>query len=147
MRLALSIAAYAAGAFVVGATLLSAVRTVVVPRPEPVRLTGLVFLVLRKLFDLRSLRATTWEVRDRAMEFDETLAQLREAGVTVVDDADEAWRRFAGWRVNYDLALVSLAGLVMAPYAPWSSDRGRVHRPRATARLGSISERIRTRSR
>jgi hypothetical protein len=28
-----------------------------------------------------------------------------------------------GWRVNYDAVLVTLAGLVMAPYAPWSSDR------------------------
>lgn len=34
-----------------------------------------------------------------------------------------AWRDFAGWRVNYDTVLVALAGLTMAPYAPWSSDR------------------------
>ena len=38
-------------------------------------------------------------------------------------DRDQAWRDFAGWRVNYDSVLVPLAGLVMAPYAPWSSDR------------------------
>ena len=30
---------------------------------------------------------------------------------------------FAGWRVNYDVPLVTLAGLLVAPYAPWSSDR------------------------
>jgi hypothetical protein len=34
---------------------------------------------------------------------------------------------FAGWRANYDDVLVSLATLVGAPYAPWSSDRGVVH--------------------
>jgi hypothetical protein len=26
--------------------------------------------------------------------------------------------------VNYDTVLVTLAGLVAAPFAPWSSDRG-----------------------
>lgn len=38
-------------------------------------------------------------------------------------DRDQAWRDFAGWRVNYDRVLVELAGLTMAPHAPWSSDR------------------------
>ena len=39
-------------------------------------------------------------------------------------DRDQAWRDFAGWRVNYDTVLLPLSGLVMAPYSPWSSDRG-----------------------
>jgi hypothetical protein len=38
-------------------------------------------------------------------------------------DRDAAWAAFAGWRVNYDSVLLALATLVMAPYAPWSSDR------------------------
>jgi len=38
-------------------------------------------------------------------------------------DRDQAWRDFAGWRVNYDAALIGLARLTMAPPAPWSSDR------------------------
>ena len=38
-------------------------------------------------------------------------------------DRDQAWRDFAGWRVNYDRVLITLAGFVMAPYAPWVSDR------------------------
>ena len=29
----------------------------------------------------------------------------------------------SGWRVNYDRVLLALCSLVMAPYAPWSSDR------------------------
>ena len=38
-------------------------------------------------------------------------------------DREQAWRDFAGWRVNYDRVLLALCSLVMAPYAPWSSDR------------------------
>ena len=43
-------------------------------------------------------------------------------------DLDQAWRDFAGWRVNYDRMLLSLAALTMAPYAPWSSDRSMIER-------------------
>jgi hypothetical protein len=64
-------------------------------------------------------------------EFEEACDELVAAGIGVRTDRDAAWADFAGWRVNYDLALVSIAGLVMAPYAPWSSDRSaRNHRPR-----------------
>ena len=56
-------------------------------------------------------------------EFDELYDKLAEAGVPVRSDRDQAWRDFAGWRVNYDRVLVTLAGFVMAPYAPWVSDR------------------------
>ncbi len=41
----------------------------------------------------------------------------------MVADREQAWRDFSGWRVNYDVPLLALASLVMAPYAPWSSDR------------------------
>jgi hypothetical protein len=43
--------------------------------------------------------------------------------VPVKADREQAWRDFAGWRVNYDGVLLALCALVMAPYAPWSSDR------------------------
>ncbi|MCA1726112.1 MAG: hypothetical protein LC722_00155 [Actinobacteria bacterium] len=56
-------------------------------------------------------------------EFDAAYDELRERGVPVKADRDQAWRDFAGWRVNYDTVLVALAGLTMAPMAPWSSDR------------------------
>ena len=59
---------------------------------------------------------------DRA-EFDMVLNQLDAAGVPLKADREQAWRDFAGWRVNYDRALILLCGLVMAPEAPWSSDR------------------------
>ena len=56
-------------------------------------------------------------------EFDELLNQLAAAGLPLKPDREQAWRDFAGWRVNYDRALILLCGLVMAPQAPWSSDR------------------------
>jgi hypothetical protein len=64
-------------------------------------------------------------------EFVEVYERLAAAGVPLRADRQQAWRDFAGWRVNYDTVLLTLAGLVMAPYAPWSSDRSpaRRHRP------------------
>ncbi len=56
-------------------------------------------------------------------EFDEVYDRLAGAGITLVPDRDQAWRDFVGWRVNYDVVLITLCALVMAPYAPWSSDR------------------------
>ena len=56
-------------------------------------------------------------------EFDGVLAKLTEAGVSVKPDREQAWRDFAGWRVNYDRVLLVLCTLVMAPQTPWSSDR------------------------
>jgi hypothetical protein len=56
-------------------------------------------------------------------EFDEVLDQLAAGGVPLKPDREQAWQDFAGWRVNYDRALILLCGLVMAPSAAWSSDR------------------------
>ena len=56
-------------------------------------------------------------------EFDSVLDQLSTAGLPIKADREQAWRDFAGWRVNYDRALILLCGLVMAPTASWSSDR------------------------
>jgi hypothetical protein len=65
---------------------------------------------------------------DRA-EFDEVLDRLAAAGVPLKPDRDQAWRDFSGWRVNYDHVLIALAGMTMAPYAPWVSDRTPIGRP------------------
>jgi hypothetical protein len=87
------------------------------------------FLTFRRIadyFDLPTPQdphypATPISVERR--EFEEVLDQLAEAGLPLKKDRDEAWRDFAGWRVNYDRALILLCGLVMAPPASWSSDR------------------------
>ena len=64
-------------------------------------------------------------------EYDGAIHQLERAGVPLKADREEAWRSFAGWRVNYDTVLLALAGFTQAPYAPWSSDRSpaTLHRP------------------
>jgi len=65
-------------------------------------------------------------------EWEAACAELESVGVPLREDRDQAWRDFAGWRVNYDTVLVTLAGLVAAPYAPWSSDRSVRFRPAVT---------------
>lgn len=56
-------------------------------------------------------------------EFDEVYDEMRDSGIPVKADREQAWRDFAGWRVNYDRVLLGLAQLTSAPYAMWSSDR------------------------
>jgi hypothetical protein len=56
-------------------------------------------------------------------EFLDACDELVEAGLPVRADREAAWLDFTGWRVNYDVPLLSLASFVMTPYAPWSSDR------------------------
>lgn len=58
-------------------------------------------------------------------EFDALCDELEAVGIALKPDRDQAWQDFAGWRVNYDTVLLALAGLLMAPPAPWSSDRAR----------------------
>jgi len=67
-------------------------------------------------------------------EFDDAYERLGGAGVPVRPDRARAWRDFAGWRVNYDAVLLGLAGVTMAPYAPWSSDRSLRYRARLIRR-------------
>lgn len=56
-------------------------------------------------------------------EFDLLCIELEVAGVALKPDRDQAWRDYAGWRVNYDAALLGLCALTVAPPAKWSSDR------------------------
>jgi hypothetical protein len=56
-------------------------------------------------------------------EFEDAYARLAAAGVPMKPDVERCWINFAGWRVNYDAQLLDLCAVVMAPEAPWSSDR------------------------
>jgi hypothetical protein len=56
-----------AGVLLVGSTLVSALRTFVLPRGVPDRLSRAVFAGVRVLFDLRTSRAKSYLERDRAM--------------------------------------------------------------------------------
>lgn len=60
-------------------------------------------------------------------EFDAVLDHLADSGVPLKHDRDQAWRDFSGWRVNYDAALLGMAEITMAPYAPWTSDRSAIN--------------------
>jgi hypothetical protein len=51
------------------------------------------------------------------------MAALAAENVPLKPDREQAWRDYAGWRVNYDKVLITLARLTRAPTAPWSSDR------------------------
>lgn len=59
-------------------------------------------------------------------EYDALLAALEAGGVPLKGDREQAWRDFAGWRVNYDTVLLQLAALTMAPFAIWISDRSAI---------------------
>jgi hypothetical protein len=98
------------------------------------------FFALRAVADYYSLPfdddpAPTDPISISKDEFFEACDDLVAAGLPVRADRDAAWLAFAGWRVNYDLPLLGLAGFVMAPYAPWSSDRSLRYR-RARLRSG-----------
>ncbi|MEP6689976.1 MAG: hypothetical protein ABJD07_02400 [Gemmatimonadaceae bacterium] len=56
-------------------------------------------------------------------EFEAALNRLEAHGVPIKRDRDRAWTDFRTWRVQYDVPLLALAALTMAPSAPWSSDR------------------------
>ena len=87
------------------------------------------FLALRRIagyFDIPSPQDPHYPATPICIErheFDEVLERLSAAGLPVKMDREQAWQDFAGWRVNYDRVLILLCGLVMAPQAPWSSDR------------------------
>lgn len=88
------------------------------------------FLALRYICDFFRIKydpdpKPTDPISIRREEFDAACDELAAAGIPLKPDRDQAWRDYAGWRVNYDVPLLSLAGLTMAPEAPWSSDRAK----------------------
>lgn len=117
----------AAGAILDGASLFAS--TVDAPRtPEPEFMIRAGYLCLRHVAEFFQIRVDhdprpTDPISITREEYDAALERLSDAGVPLKADRDQAWRDFAGWRVNYDAALVGLARLTMAPPAPWSSDR------------------------
>jgi len=67
LMIGLRLVAFLAGAYLVVYTVLSAIRIFVLPRPAQVVLFRLVFINMRRLFDLRARRAESYEERDRVM--------------------------------------------------------------------------------
>ncbi|MGH8991497.1 MAG: hypothetical protein ACRDZ7_08215 [Acidimicrobiia bacterium] len=125
----------AAGVVLDGAALYSSALDV--PRSPPAELcirTG--YISLRTIADLFGIPHDPDPEPDGPIsiardEFDAACDRMAANGLPVKPDRDQAWRDFAGWRVNYDTVLVTLAGMTRAPFAPWSSDRSasRPYRP------------------
>jgi hypothetical protein len=103
--------------------------TIDVPRePEPQLCLRAGYIALRRIADFFNIPYNPNPqpgdpISISREEFEAACEQLGQQGVPLKPDRDEAWRNFTGWRVNYDAPLLALAGLTMAPYAPWSSDR------------------------
>jgi len=86
------------------------------------------FLALRYICDFFNIKynpnpAPTDPISISREEFDAACEEMAQAGIPLKPDREQAWRDFAGWRVNYDTTLLALAGITMAPSARWSSDR------------------------
>jgi hypothetical protein len=135
----------AAGAVLDGAALANS--TLSIPwSPEAGLCIRAGYLALRELADLFGISYDPDPAPDGPIsisrdEFDDAYRRLGGAGVPIRPDRDRAWRDFAGWRVNYDSVLLALAGLTMAPYAPWSSDRSLRTRLRPIIRLRTARSR------
>ena len=61
-------------------------------------------------------------------EFEVAVDELAAAGLPVHRDRDQAWRDFAGWRVNYEDALLRLSTIIVAPDARWNDAARRPRR-------------------
>lgn len=93
------------------------------------------FLALRRVVDLfgvphRADPSPDDPISISRAEFDELCDELVAGGIALRADRDQAWRDYAGWRVNYDDVLLILCSMVMAPTARWSGDRAPEYMPK-----------------
>ena len=97
--------------------------SVAVPeRPEASLCIRAGYVTLRRIADYFGLDHPTDPAPDGPIsvtrgDFDAMWDHLAAEGVPMVADKDQAWRDFAGWRVNYDAALVAICRMVDAPPA------------------------------
>jgi hypothetical protein len=86
------------------------------------------FFCLRRIADMFSIPYDPDPAPDAPIsvtraEYDELCARLEALGIDLKPDREQSWRDFAGWRVNYDEALLGLCALVQPPPGIWSTDR------------------------
>ena len=56
-------------------------------------------------------------------EFDQGLHRLESVNFPLERTADDAWRHFQGWRVNYEPIVDALTTIIVPPPAPWFTAR------------------------
>ena len=61
----------------------------------------------------------TASVRLSRQEFDEGFRRLESVNFPAERTADDAWRHFQGWRVNYEPIVDALTAIIVPPPAPW----------------------------
>ncbi len=61
----------------------------------------------------------TTGIRLSRQEFDEGFRRLEAVNFPAERDADETWRNFVGWRVNYEPIVDALTAIIVPPPAPW----------------------------
>jgi hypothetical protein len=76
---------------------------------------------LRIPFDPDPLPTT--DIRLTFDEFSEGYRRLLAVGFPVERPVEEAWRHFAGWRVNYEAIIDQLTSVLSPPPAPWCLPR------------------------
>ena len=117
----------AAGAVLDAAALITS--TIDVPKdPQAALCISAGFQALRHIADFFSIPHNpdpqpTDPIHVSRAEYDAACEEMARQGLPLKVDREQAWKDFAGWRVNYDTVLIALAALTMAPEAPWSSDR------------------------
>lgn len=60
-------------------------------------------------------------IRITREQFDAACAYMAASGVPLKPDLDQAWRDFAGWRVNYDVIIEGAAERFDVPESPWAT--------------------------
>lgn len=108
------------------------------------------YLALRSIasifdIDYNSMPAPDDPISITRTEFNAAWDELAQVGVPLKSDQDQAWRDFAGWRVNYDRVLLALAELTIIPYTPWISDRYIEDAPKIVMRWRKHGKRLQER--
>ncbi|HNB51351.1 MAG TPA: hypothetical protein PK530_05390 [Anaerolineales bacterium] len=120
----------AAGAVLDSAALVLAVLDV--PRePRAALCIRAGYLALRRIadffgFEYNDIPEYGAPIQITRTEFDAACAQLEGQGLALKPDRDQAYRDFAGWRINYEDVLLAISAITLAPSAPWSSDRAKL---------------------
>ncbi len=87
------------------------------------------FLALRKIADFFRIEydpdpRPTDPISISRADFDAACEELAAQGVPLIADRHQAWKDFAGWRVNYDTVPLALARITLAPPARWTVPAG-----------------------